>query len=147
MYKRILILCTGNSCRSQMAEGFLKSFDQELVVYSAGTNPVQQIHPFAVKVMAEAGIDLSEQYTKNVNQFIHKSFDYVITVCDNAKDECPLFMGNVKNKLHIGFEDPAGVTGTEEEILSAFRMTRDRIKNEFYKFYKSEIKDKKESVV
>jgi arsenate reductase len=82
-----------------MAEGFLKSFDQELVVYSAGTNPVQQIHPFAVKVMADAGIDISEQYTKNVNQFIHKSFDYVITVCDNAKDECPIFMGGGIMKL------------------------------------------------
>lgn len=130
-----------------MAEGFLKSFDPELVVYSAGTNPVQQIHPFAIKVMAEAGIDLSEHYTKNVNQFIHKSFDYVITVCDNAKDECPVFWGTVKNRLHIGFEDPAGVTGTEEEILSAFRNTRDRIKKEFYRFYKAEIKNKEKSIV
>ena len=130
-----------------MAEGFLKSFDPELIVYSAGTAPAQQVHPFAVKVMAEAGIDLSEYYAKNVNQFIHKSFDYVITVCDNAKDECPVFLGNVKNKLHMGFEDPADTVGTESEILSVFRKTRDKIKKEFYKLYKSEIKNKEKSTV
>jgi arsenate reductase len=130
-----------------MAEGFLKSFDPELVVYSAGTNPMQQIHPLAVKVMTEAGVDISEQYTKNVNQFIHKSFDYVVTVCDNAKDECPIFLGNVRNRLHIGFEDPAGVTGTAGGILSSFRKTRDEIKEEFYKFYKSKIINKEGSIV
>jgi arsenate reductase len=130
-----------------MAEGFLKSFDPELVVYSAGTNPMQQIHPLAVKVMTEAGVDISEQYTKNVNQFIHKSFDYVVTVCDNAKDECPIFLGNVRNRLHIGFEDPAGVTGTAVEILSSFRKARDEIKEEFYKFYKSKIRNKEGSIV
>jgi len=97
--------------------------------------------------MTEAGIDLSEYYAKNVNQFIHKSFDYVITVCDNAKDECPVFLGNVKNKLHMGFEDPADTVGTESEILSVFRKTRDKIKKEFYKLYKSEIKNKEKSTV
>jgi arsenate reductase len=125
-----------------MAEGFLKSFDPELLVYSAGTNPVQNVNPNAVKVMAEVGINISGYYTKNVNQFLHKSFDYVITVCDNARDECPLFFGNVSYKLHIGFEDPANVSGNENEILTAFRNTRDNIKQKFYNFYISEIANK-----
>jgi arsenate reductase (thioredoxin) len=130
-----------------MAEGFLKSFDPELIVYSAGTNPSSLVHPLAIKVMAEAGIDISEYYTKNVNQLLHKSFDYVITVCDNAKNECPVFIGNVKNRLHIGFEDPASAEGTEKEILFVFRSVRDDIKQEFYNFYTSEIKGKEKSVV
>ncbi|MGK9369070.1 arsenate reductase ArsC [Melioribacter sp. Ez-97] len=138
MKKRILILCTGNSCRSQMAEGFLKSFDPELEVYSAGTNPSSQVHPNAVKVMKEAGIDLSHNYPKNVDEFINQSFDYVITVCDNAKETCPVFMGKVKHQLHIGFEDPAEATGTEEEILNTFRRIRDEIKRDFYQFYINE---------
>jgi len=130
-----------------MAEGFLKSFDPELIVYSAGTNPSSLVHPLAIKVMAETGIDISGYYTKDVNQLIHKSFDYVITVCDNAKNECPVFLGNVKNRLHIGFEDPANASGTENEILSVFREIRDNIKQEFYNFYTSEIKGKEKSVV
>lgn len=138
MKKRILILCTGNSCRSQMAEGFLKSFDPELEVFSAGTNPSPQVHPNAVKVMKEAGIDLSNNYPKNVDEFINQSFDYVITVCDNAKETCPVFMGKVKHQLHIGFEDPAEATGTEEEILNTFRRIRDEIKRDFYQFYINE---------
>jgi arsenate reductase (thioredoxin) len=129
-----------------MAEGFLKSFDPELMVYSAGTNPAQQIHPLAIKVMEEAGINLSDHYTKNVNQFLHKSFDYAITVCDNAKDECPVFMGIVRNRVHIGFEDPAKAAGTDEEILSFFRRTRDKIKTEFYDLYKYKIMNKGKSI-
>ncbi|MDP3682817.1 MAG: arsenate reductase ArsC, partial [Ignavibacteria bacterium] len=120
MKKRILILCTGNSCRSQMAEGFLKSFDNELEVYSAGTNPSSLVHPKAVKVMSEVGIDLSKNYPKKVDQFINDAFDFVITVCGNAKETCPVFIGKVGKHLHIGFEDPADATGTEEEILSEF---------------------------
>ncbi|MCK9426209.1 MAG: arsenate reductase ArsC [Ignavibacteriaceae bacterium] len=135
MKKRILILCTGNSCRSQIAEGFLKSFDNELEVYSAGTNPSKQVHPKAVQVMSEVGIDLSKNYPKKVDQFINDSFDYVITVCGNAKETCPVFIGKVGKQLHIGFEDPAEATGKEEEILSAFRKIRDEIKKEFYSFY------------
>lgn len=138
MKKRILILCTGNSCRSQMAEGFLKSFDPELEVFSAGTNPSSQVHPNAIKVMKEVGIDLSNNYPKNVDEFINQSFDYVITVCDNAKETCPVFMGKVAHQLHIGFEDPAEATGTEEEILNTFRRIRDEIKRDFYKFYINE---------
>jgi arsenate reductase len=129
-----------------MAEGFLKSFDPESIVYSAGTNPALEIHPYAIKVMAEAGIDLSGHFTKNVNQFVHKSFDYVITICDDAKNECPVFLGDVKKRLHIGFKDPANAVGTEKEVLFAFRKTRDDIKKEFYKFYVSEVKNKEKSI-
>jgi arsenate reductase len=118
-----------------MAEGFLKSFDQELEVFSAGTKPSPQVHPKAIQVMNEIGIDLSKNFPKMVDQFLNDSFDYVITVCDNAKETCPLFIGKVGKQLHIGFEDPADAIGTEEEILSAFRRIRDEIKNDFYKFY------------
>lgn len=142
MHKKILILCTGNSCRSQMAEGFLKSFDKNLEVYSAGTNPSNQVHPKAIQVMKEVGIDLSNNYPKSVDQFLNESFDYVITVCDNAKETCPVFSGKVAKQLHIGFEDPAEATGTEEEILSVFRKVRDEIKSDFYEFYINEIKNK-----
>ncbi len=138
--KRILILCTGNSCRSQMAEGFMKSFDSELEVYSAGTNPSKQVHPKAIQVMNEVGIDLSKNFPKMIDQFLNNSFDYVITVCDNAKETCPVFIGKVRKQLHIGFEDPADATGTEEEILSEFRRIRDEIKNDFYKFYKENLR-------
>ncbi len=134
MRKKILILCTGN-CRSQMAEAFLKSFDSELEVYSAGTNPSTRVHPKAVEVMREFGIDLINNFTKNVDQFLQDEFDYVITVCDNAKETCPVFTGKVGKRLHIGFEDPAEATGTEEAILNEFRRIRDQIKKDFYKFY------------
>lgn len=140
MNKKILILCTGNSCRSQMAEGFIKSFDSELEVYSAGTNPSKQVHPKAIQVMKEVGIDLSKNYPKMVDQFLNESFDFVITVCDNAKETCPVFIGKVGKQLHIGFEDPADATGTEEEILSEFRRIRDEIKNDFYKFYEENLR-------
>ena len=93
MAKKILILCTGNSCRSQMAEGFLKSFDPKLEVYSAGTKPSGQVHPKAVQVMQEAGISLSGNYPKSADRFIHQTFDYVITVCGHAQENCPVFTG------------------------------------------------------
>jgi len=131
---KILILCTGNSCRSQMAEGFLKSFNPALEVHSAGTQPSGQIHPRAVQVMAEEGIDISTGYPKNVEQFLDTSFDYVITVCGNAKETCPFFTGKVGHRLHIGFDDPADAVGTEEEILTEFRRVRDEIKRDFEKF-------------
>lgn len=140
MKKRILILCTGNSCRSQMAEGFLKSFNEELEVYSAGTKPAEKVNPKAIKVMQEIGIDISKGKPEDVAQYLDQSFDYVITVCDNAKETCPVFIGKVGKQLHIGFEDPADATGSEEEILSVFRKVRDEIKEEFYKFYKNELK-------
>ena len=140
MNKKILILCTGNSCRSQMAEGFLKSFDSELEVHSAGTKPSSQVHPKAIQVMSEVGMDLSKNYPKNADQYINDEIDFVITVCDNAKESCPVFMGNVGKQLHIGFEDPAEATGTEEEILTEFRKIRDEIKIDFLKFYNDYIR-------
>jgi arsenate reductase len=133
--KKILILCTGNSCRSQMAEGFLKSFSDDLDVYSAGTNPAGEIHAKAIQVMKEIGIDISDGYPKYVEHFLQESFDYVITVCDNAKESCPIFIGKVKEQLHIGFEDPAEATGTEAEILNIFRKVRDEISQAFKHFY------------
>jgi arsenate reductase len=133
---RILILCTGNSCRSQMAEGFLKSFDQTLEVVSAGTKASSYVHPKAIQVMKEVGIDLSKNFPKTVDQFLSQSYDYAITVCDNAKETCPVFFGDVKHRLHIGFDDPAEALGTEEEILVVFRRVRDEIESSFTKFYK-----------
>lgn len=137
---KILILCTGNSCRSQMAEGFLKSFDNKLEVYSAGTNPSGKVHPKAILVMAEIGIDIRGGKPENVDNFINESFDFVVTVCDNAKETCPVFVGEVKERLHIGFEDPAEATGTEEEILAEFRRIRDEIKRDFENFYLRKVK-------
>jgi arsenate reductase len=124
---RILILCTGNSCRSQMAEGFLRYFDPNLEVFSAGTAPSYRVHPKAVEVMKELGIDLSDHYPQKVDEYLSDPFDYVITVCGHAKDNCPVFQGKVKQQLHIGFDDPAEATGTEEEIYAVFRRVRDEI--------------------
>ncbi len=131
---RILILCTGNSCRSQMAEGFLRSFNSEIEVFSAGTEPSNQVHPKAVEVMKEKGIDLSGHYPQKVEEFLDDAFDYVITVCGHAKENCPVFLGEVKQHLHIGFEDPAEATGTEEEILEEFRRIRDEIRERMKAF-------------
>jgi arsenate reductase len=137
---RILILCTGNSCRSQMAEGFLKSLDPSLEVYSAGTKPADKVHPKAIQVMKEIGIDISGGHPKSVDQFTRESFDYVITVCDHAKEICPFFTGKVAYRLHIGFDDPAETTGTEEEVLAVFRRVRDEIKEKFTEFYFTSLK-------
>jgi arsenate reductase len=141
---KILVLCTGNSCRSQMAEGFLKSFDPNLEVVSAGTEPSGEVHPKAIQVMKEVGIDLSNNKPKPVSDFLNDKFDYVITVCDGAKESCPVFTGDVKHRLHIGFEDPAEVKGTEDFILSEFRRIRDEIKRDFRKFYDEDIKNHNE---
>ena len=100
-----------------MAEGFLKSFDSELEVFSAGTNPAADISSRAIQVMKEIGIDISSGRPKSVNKFTGEPFDYVITVCDHAKETCPVFIGKVKQRLHIGFDDPAEAFGTREEIL------------------------------
>ncbi|MDA3943538.1 MAG: arsenate reductase ArsC [Bacteroidetes bacterium] len=134
---KILILCTGNSCRSQMAEGFLKSFDPRFEVVSAGTNPSKEVHPKAIEVMKEALIDLSENNPQNVSVFLDEAFDYVVTVCGGAQESCPAFTGKVKHRIHIGFDDPAEATGTDEEIIAVFRRVRDEIKNDFFKFYKT----------
>jgi len=117
-----------------MAEGFLKSFDKTLDVYSAGTKAESIINPYAVKVMAEKYIDISKQYPKSVDLFLKESFDYVITVCDGAKEVCPIFTGKVKHRMHISFEDPANATGSDEEKLAVYRKVRDQIKKEFLCF-------------
>jgi len=137
---KILILCTGNSCRSQMAEGILRSFDPEMEVFSAGTAPSDRVHPKAVVVMKEEGIDLSGHYPQKVDEFLEEEFDYVITVCGHAQENCPVFTGSVKQLLHIGFDDPAEATGSEEEIFSEFRRIRDEIRKRFYTFYVENIK-------
>ena len=124
-----------------MAEGFLKSFDNELEVYSAGVKPEERVNPNAVKVMREVGIDISAGYPKNVDRFLNNSFDYVITVCDNARETCPVFIGNVKERLHIGFEDPADARGSEQEVLAVFRKVRGEIREEFIQFFNEKIKD------
>lgn len=125
-----------------MAEGYLKSFDNRLDVISAGTKPGGEIHPKTVQVMKEEGIDLSLNKPKSVSDFLNKEFDYVITVCDGAKESCPVFTGKVKNRLHIGFEDPAEVAGSEDFILSEFRRIRDEIKRGFKNFYDEQLKPK-----
>ncbi|HYW95459.1 MAG TPA: arsenate reductase ArsC [Bacteroidales bacterium] len=137
---KLLILCTGNSCRSQMAEGLLKSFDSSLDVYSAGTQPSMEVHPIAVMVMAEKGIDISGNKPENVNRYLAETFDYVITVCGDARENCPVFTGPVKQQLHIGFEDPAKATGSDEEILAVFRHVRDEIEERFRAFYVEQLK-------
>lgn len=131
---RILILCTGNSCRSQMAEGFLKAFDPTLEVFSAGTKAAPRVHPIAVQVMQEAGVDISRNEPKTVDRFLSEPFDYVITVCGNAKESCPVFIGSVTHRLHIGFDDPAEASGTDEEVLAVFRRVRDEIRYRFRAF-------------
>ena len=138
---KILILCTGNSCRSQMAHGFLQSFDPELQVFSAGTEPAKQINQKAVQVMKEAGIDISHHKPKMVDLYLNDIWDYVITVCDHANETCPVFMGKVKNRLHFGFDDPSNAIGSEEFILREFRRVRDEIKNQFLDFYNTQFKN------
>jgi arsenate reductase len=132
---KILILCTGNSCRSQMAQGFLISFDSMIDVQSAGTFPASKVNSRAIKVMHEAGIDISKNSPKSVDEFLNDEWDYVITVCDDANETCPLFPGKVKHRLHMGFEDPSNFKGTETEIVNEFRRIRDEIKSAFYNFY------------
>ena len=139
---RILVLCTGNSCRSQIAQGFLKSFDKDLEVHSAGTFPASMVNPRAIKVMAEAGIDISMNKTRSVDKFLNDQWDYVITVCDEANETCPSFNGEVKHRLHLGFEDPSNMKGSEDFILSEFRRIRDEIDEEFRKFYNTNLKTK-----
>lgn len=137
---KILILCTGNSCRSQMAHGFLQSFDDKITVRSAGTEPANQINQRAVSVMIEAGIDISRHTPRLVDQYLNDEWDFVITVCDDANETCPMFTGKVKHRLHMGYEDPSLKTGTEEYILSEFRRIRDKIKDDFFKLYLEKMK-------
>ena len=136
---RILILCTGNSCRSQMAHGFLQSFSSNIEVHSAGTRPAAHVNPLAVEAMMEAGIDISSHTPKNVTEYLGQEWDYVITVCGGANESCPAFTGKVRHRLHIGFEDPSEAIGTPEFIKGEFRRVRNQIKTGFREFYHTNI--------
>ncbi len=138
---KILILCTGNSCRSQMAEGFLQSFDKSLTVCSAGTQASGKLNERAVAIMKEAGIDISHHTSDSVEKYLHEEWDYVITVCGGANEECPAFFGKVKHRLHMGFDDPSHAVGTDEFIWNEFRRVRDEIKTMFYQFYLENLKN------
>lgn len=127
---RFLVLCTGNRCRSQMAHGILSHLYPEAEVCSAGVKPASEVHPLAIKVMNEIGIDISSNYPKNVSRYLDQSWDYVITVCGGAKESCPTFTGKVKTCLHIGFDDPDAFTGPEEQVIEEFRRVRDEIRVE-----------------
>jgi arsenate reductase len=127
----VLILCTGNSCRSHLAEGFLRAAAQgRFRVASAGSNPAGYVHPFAIRVMKEVGIDISAHRSKHLNEFLDQPVETVITVCGNADQACPMFPGQV-DRHHWGFDDPAHATGTDEQKLATFRRVRDEIRRVF----------------
>lgn len=127
----ILVLCTGNSCRSHMAEGILRHAAGELLdVHSAGSNPAGYVHPLAIKAMAEIGIDIGAHTSKHMNDFLEKDVHTVITVCGNADQACPMYPGQV-GRHHWGFDDPAHAPGNEEEQLVVFRRVRDEIQKVF----------------
>ena len=127
----ILILCTGNSCRSHLAEGLLqRALGDGFAVASAGSNPVGYVHPLAIQAMAEIGIDISAHRSKHLNEFLDQNVETVITVCGNADQACPVFPGQM-NRHHWGFDDPAHASGTEEEQLQVFRRVRDEIARVF----------------
>ena len=131
--QRVLILCTGNSARSQMAEGFLRHLaGDRFEVASAGVAPTQ-VRPEAIEAMHEIGIDISGHHSKSVDEFSGQQFDYVITVCDNANEQCPVFPGNTK-RIHWSFEDPAAIEGDKETRLAAFRQARDKISRQLQSF-------------
>ena len=137
MKKRVLFLCTANSCRSQMAEGLINHFlGDKITAFSAGTEATY-VNPIAIQVMKEMGIDISKHQSKNLTAFDGQSFDYVITLCGNANETCPLYIGGTK-KTHIGFDDPAKATGTREEVLREFRRVRDEIKKKLTAFFQAE---------
>ena len=137
--KRVLFLCTGNSCRSQMADGIInRDFAGQIEAFSAGTEP-HGLNPKAVQVMAEIGIDISGNNSDHLSQYDEQSFDYVITLCGDASEKCPLFVGGVKRQ-HIGFDDPPRATGTEDEILDVYRRVRDEIRQQLGDFFRRELK-------
>lgn len=128
MKKKILVLCTGNSCRSQLAEGYLRHFaGEKATIYSAGVE-THGVNPRAIATMQEDGIDISHHTSNNIDEYRHINFDFVITVCDNAKERCPFFPTSAQ-KFHYNFPDPAKATGTEEEIMEQFRQVRQQIKS------------------
>lgn len=136
--KKILVLCTGNSCRSQIAEGYLQHFGKgKATVYSAGVE-THGVNPRAVQVMKEDGIDISHHTSNNVNEYAGIDFDYVITVCDNAKERCPYFPSSAK-QFHFNFPDPAKAIGSEEQIMNEFRRVRDMIRKYCHNFIEKNI--------
>ncbi len=136
--KKVLFLCTGNSCRSQMAEGLVDHFlGDRWEALSAGTKPSGYVHPLAIKAMAELDIDISDQRSKSVGEFRDIAFDIVITVCDDAAENCPLWLGSGEVK-HIGFPDPADATGSEEERMEVFREVRDGLRRKVLRYLKEE---------
>lgn len=125
---RVLVLCTGNSCRSQMAEGWLSAlYGERIAAFSAGSKPAGYVHPKAVQVMAEVGVDLGGARSKSLEEFLGQHFDYVLTVCDSAAEACPVFPGPAR-RFHRDFPDPAKAQGSEEEVLAVFRKVRDAIR-------------------
>lgn len=127
----VLILCTGNSCRSHLAEGILRTAASDILdVQSAGSNPAGYVHPLAIEVMKEIGIDISQHHSKHLNEFLRREIETVITVCGNADQACPVFPGQV-NRHHWGFDDPAKATGSNAEKLAVFRCVRDEIRRVF----------------
>ena len=133
--KRILILCTGNSCRSKMAQAYLQHLDAGLYVRSAGIRPAHNTHPLAIAVMEEAGMPIRDLQPHDVKEFARENWDFVITVCDHARETCPVFLGKVRHRLHSGFTDPAQANGANEEQLEVFREIRDGIMLSFNKLY------------
>ena len=131
---KVLILCTGNSCRSQMAEGLIANFFPKMQVYSAGTKP-EKVNPFAVKAMAEIGIDISANVSNHADEYAYIDFDYVFTVCDNAKEICPIYP-KAKQLIHHSFSDPADATGTEKEQLKVYLAVRNELSAYFTSFFK-----------
>ena len=130
--KKVLFLCTGNSCRSQMAEGLVKHYlSKEWKAFSAGTDPSGYVHPLAIQAMAELGIDISKQESKSAEKFRRKRLDMVVTVCDDAAENCPVWLGQGE-VAHISFPDPAKATGTEEEKRELFRAVRDDIRRRVF---------------
>ncbi len=139
--KKVLVLCTGNSCRSQIAEAYLRHFAGEKVeIYSAGVE-THGVNPRAIAIMKEDGIDISQHTSNNIEEYFNIDFDFVITVCDNAKERCPFFPTKAK-KFHQNFPDPAKATGTEEEILEQFRQVRQMIKSYSQQFVTDNLTDK-----
>ena len=125
---KILVLCTGNSCRSQMAHGFLENMNNNNIVFSAGTKPAKEINSIAAAVMKEIGIDISDNTTNNADEYINEGWDYLITVCNSAKELCPNFTGLVTHKLHHSFDDPYEIRGADEFVFNEYRRVRDEIK-------------------
>jgi arsenate reductase len=136
--KKVLFLCTGNSCRSQMADGIVNhDFAGRLEAFSAGTEP-HGLNPKAVQVMAEIGIDISGNSSDHISRYEGQPFDYVITLCGDANEKCPLFFGGVQ-RLHMGFEDPPKATGSEEEVMAVYRRVRDEIRKTMREFFEKEL--------